>query len=174
MKKLLLMRHAKSSWSDADQKDEERPLNERGRAAAATMAEWLAGRGDIPDIVITSSARRSQETWERMRKVLGTKRTKVIVEDNLYSSGPSAMLKALRKAPKGANTVLMIGHQPVVSSFARKLANSTTKSSCARAYKKFPTAAIAVFEPNSDTWAEIDFADADFKRFACPKELVDA
>ena len=128
----------------------------------------------MPDVVITSSAARSRETWKRMQKILGAPNIPVVIEDKLYSSGPSAMLEALHRAPDKAKTVLMIGHQPVVSSFARKLANGSTPSSCMRAYKKFPTGAIAVIEPHAKNWQKVRFGDADFKRFACPKELVDA
>lgn len=174
MKRLLLMRHAKSSWEDPDMPDEERPLNERGRAAAQTMAKWLDGRGDVPDVVITSSAARSKETWERIKAALGVKNAEVIVQDSLYSSGPSAMLKALGRVPDKAERVLMIGHQPVVSSFARKLANGHTPSACARAYKKFPTGAIAVIDLPAEHWDDVEFGNADFKRFAMPKELADA
>lgn len=171
--KLLLMRHAKSSWEDTDLPDEARPLNARGRAAAAVMASWIKDRGDIPDVVITSSATRSRETWEQIAKALGKTKAKVIVAKNLYSSGPSEMLSTLQDVPKSAKTVLMIGHQPVVSSFARKLANGSTPASCARAYKKFPTGAIAVIEPHAKSWKKTKFGEADFKRFAVPKEVAE-
>ena len=174
MLRLLLMRHAKSSWSDPDLDDHERPLNRRGRASADVMASWLAETGNRPDLVISSDAARALETWDRMKRVLGSQETRLVVADALYSAGPDSMLRALQTTPKGVRKLLMVGHQPVVSSFARKLTRGTASSSCARAFRKFPTAAIAVFELEAKTWAKARYGDADFRSFACPRELVDA
>ena len=148
-------------------------MNGRGRANAELMGEWMVEKGIKPDAVITSSTKRAQETWKRVKKVLGEDAT-TIVADELYSSGPDRMLKALHTAPEEARTVLMIGHQPVMSSFARKLANGSTPSSCARAYKKFPTAAVAVIAPKAEKWDDVSFGNADFKKFVCPKEMADS
>ena len=173
MLKLLLMRHAKSSWKDPDLDDQERPLNGRGRENADAMGKWMAKRGIAPDVVITSSTVRSQETWRRVKDALGQD-APTIIADELYSSGPDRMLRTLHDAPKGAKTVLMIGHQPAISSFARKLANGSTPSSCKRAYKKFPTAAVAVIAPKAKKWKDVSFGDADFEKFSVPKEVKDA
>lgn len=174
MKSLLLMRHAKSSWSDPDLADSMRPLNDRGRENAVMMATMLAEWDLIPDLVFSSHARRCQETWEKISAALDATKVPVFIEDNLYLSGPDTMLSVLRDAPEDAGTVLMIGHQPVMSSFARMLSNGSTSSACARAFKRFPTAAVAVFEPHADTWGDVGFGRNIFKRFACPKELVNA
>ena len=174
MRRLLIMRHAKSSWSDPDLEDSMRPLNERGRENAKAMAKLLLQWQTIPELVITSHARRCQETWDRMKAIVGASEAPVFVEDDLYSSGPDAMLRALKEAPDNAKTVLMIGHQPVMSSFARMLSNGTTKSGCARAFKRYPTGAIGLFEPKSDSWSGVSFGQNTFSRFACPRELVDA
>ncbi|MBL4558811.1 MAG: histidine phosphatase family protein [Rhodobacteraceae bacterium] len=60
------MRHAKSDWGDPTRADHDRPLNRRGRRAAPLIGRWLAAQGAIPDAVLTSSARRTRETWDRM------------------------------------------------------------------------------------------------------------
>ena len=66
MRTLLLLRHAKSSWKDPTVHDHDRPLNRRGRQAARTMGEFMKARGLVPDLILTSSAVRAQETVQRV------------------------------------------------------------------------------------------------------------
>ena len=62
-KRLILTRHAKSSWDDPAMADHDRPLNDRGKAAAADLGAWLASRGYIPGEVLCSDAQRTRSTW---------------------------------------------------------------------------------------------------------------
>lgn len=171
MKRLVLVRHAKSSWSDPALEDFDRPLNERGRMSAPVTGAWLAEKGMRPDFVAMSPARRCVETWERISAQIGATAVPQ-PERRLYMADPDTMLSVLRKAPRTADTVVMVGHQPGISSFARKLANGTVPASCARAFKKFPTAAAAVIAFETDDWGEADFGCGEFRSFAAPKELV--
>lgn len=168
----MLMRHAKSSWSDPDLKDQERPLNARGRKAARVMGAWMKEKSVVPDLVLMSNARRSQETWERVSKTLDADIPAQVV-DQIYMAGPEEMLSAVRGTPDDAKTVLVIGHQPGLSAFARKLANGNTRSGCKRAYRKFPTGAVAEIKTGRESWKDVTFGDADFTRFVCPRELTD-
>ncbi|MEO1001335.1 MAG: histidine phosphatase family protein [Pseudomonadota bacterium] len=171
MKRIVLLRHAKSSWSDPEMEDIERPLNQRGRLTAPMMGAWIAEQRLDPDYVILSPARRSKETWDRMARVM-EKAPKPQVEKSLYMADPETMLKILQAAPKDADTVLLVGHQPGLSSFARKLANGTVPGGPKRAFTKFPTGAAAVIEIDAEDWTETEFGEGEFRAFACPKELV--
>lgn len=172
MKRLILLRHAKSSWSDPDLDDHDRPLNQRGRLAAPLMGAWLAERDLTPDHVICSSSARTIETWRRARALLNGEAPDPTISAKLYHADPAAMLKLLRAAPDEAETVMMIGHQPGLGAFARKLANGATPAGCARAFTKFPTAACAVLESEAESWADAAFGEARFSAFAIPRELV--
>ena len=91
MKTVILLRHAKSSWTDPALADHDRPLNDRGRGAAPAMGEWLARRDLVPDLVVCSSAVRARETVERMASAVpGMPRA--VIEPRLYHAEPAAML----------------------------------------------------------------------------------
>ena len=115
-KRLILTRHAKSSWDDPNMADHDRPLNERGKTAAADLGGWLASRGYIPEEVLCSDALRTRKTWSGIAPALpGTPILEL--KPALYHAGPDVMLAVLRHAK--ADTVMMIGHNPGIT--ARQL-----------------------------------------------------
>ena len=136
---LLLMRHAKSSWETEGLDDHERPLNHRGRAAAPRMAEILVESDLVPQLILVSSATRTQETVERMLPILGSVEVKVIPE--LYHAMPMTILKVLDQYGKNVDPLLIVGHNPGLE---------TTVSNVAGNIVPFPTAALAhvVLRPN--------------------------
>ncbi|WP_316013553.1 SixA phosphatase family protein [Roseobacter sp. HKCCA0434] len=169
MKRILVIRHAKSSWSDPDQPDIERPLNQRGRLSAPLMAAQILEWDVVPDAVWVSPSRRTQETWERMRPVLGAGKAKV--HDAIYMGDPAALRDVLRET-KGAETVAIVGHQPGVSALVRKLSDGKIGTSCARAFSSYPTAAVSLLQADIADWADLDWKSCDFRQFAVPKDLV--
>lgn len=171
MRRLILLRHAKSSWSDPELDDHDRPLNARGRRAAPMMGGWMREQGLAPDHVTMSDSARTQETWALASAAFDAP-PEPVVTPLLYHADPATMLDALRAAPAGARTVLMIGHQPGVSGFARKLCGGEAPAQCARAFQHYPTAAAAVFEFDAAAWSDVDWGAARFTAFACPRELV--
>jgi phosphohistidine phosphatase len=171
MRHLILFRHAKSCWTDPDLDDHDRPLTRRGRLAAPLMGAWLSDEGLSPDHVICSSSARTRETWERARIALPGAPEPEIAPP-LYHADPRTMLDLLRAAPDAARVVAMVGHQPGVGVFARKMANGQTPAGCARAFQKFPTAACAVLDIAEDAWSKAAFGQARFSRFAAPRELI--
>ncbi len=171
MRRLILLRHAKSTWSDPTLSDHDRPLNQRGRLAAPLMGAFMTDEGLIPDRVVLSSSARTKETWERAKQAFPVQPDKEVRED-LYLADPHTLLEVARALPDAVGDVLMIAHNPGIASFARKLANGQTKASCARAFQHFPTAAVAVLEADIESWRDLAFSACDFTRFAMPKELV--
>lgn len=171
MKRLILFRHAKSSWADEALDDHDRPLNERGRLAAPLMGAWLARKGFVPDHVLCSSSARTRETWEGARGAFAVG-PEPAIEPRLYHADPATMLGLLRGAPGAAQCVAMIGHQPGIGAFARKLAGPDVPASCARAFAKFPTAACAVMDFDAESWEAVGFGTGRFHSFATPRELV--
>jgi phosphohistidine phosphatase len=170
MRRLILFRHAKSSWADETLSDHDRPLNPRGRKAAPKMGAWLAAQGHAPDLVLMSDSARTRETWALAAPEL-TNAAEVAVEPDLYHASPAAMLRRLHEAPDSARCVAMVGHMPGIGSFTRKLARSETPAACARAYKHFPTAAVAILDFDCARWADVAYGSGKFWCFACPREL---
>ncbi|HKK35134.1 MAG TPA: histidine phosphatase family protein [Paracoccaceae bacterium] len=166
MRRLVLMRHAKSSWDDPALSDRARPLNRRGRLAAALMGALLREDDLVPDAALLSPALRVQETWAQ----LGLDAPAETAEA-LYMADPETQLAALRAAPDAARTLLMLGHEPGTTAFLRKLSDGTEPAGCRRAWGKVPTAALAVVELDVD-WADAAFGAGRFRRFVAPKDLV--
>lgn len=173
MKKLILLRHAKSSWDSPSLDDHDRPLNGRGREAAPVIGSWLAYRKHIPDTVLSSSAVRTLETVQCLRETM-PKLPEPVIERGLYHAAPCDMRDRLNALPRSARTVMLVGHQPGLSGLARKLADGQENRRCRRAYEHFPTAAAAVLELDIDDWADLTFASARFIDFAKPRELMNA
>ena len=172
MKKVILLRHAKSSWSDPRVDDHDRPLNKRGKASAPVIAQWLAHRRHLPDTVLCSSAKRTRQTVKRMKTILPDLPDPKI-EETLYHAPPDDMRNRLNSLPKDCDTVMVVGHQPGLGALARKLAEENVRRRCARAFEHFPTGAAAVLEFDIDEWAELDYHKAKFVDFAVPRELTD-
>ncbi|MEM9062937.1 MAG: histidine phosphatase family protein [Pseudomonadota bacterium] len=173
MKKLILLRHAKSSWKDAQLSDHDRPLNNRGRLASPVIADWLADLDHIPDHVFCSTSVRTRETYGLMHSAVD-RLPPAEFEARLYHAAPDTMLDLIRTAPESSRTVMLIGHQPGLSAMARILCRERASRRCERAFEHFPTAAAAVLEFDADRWADVDYAMARFVDFAVPRELMDA
>lgn len=170
MRRLILMRHAKSGWDDPDLPDHDRPLSPRGRLAAVLMGAWLADQGLIPDHALVSSSLRTVESWNLLRRGGGFEAPATLAPA-LYLAEPEAALAVLRAAPADADTLLMLGHEPGTTAFLRRLSDGAETAGPRRAYEKFPTGAAAVLDLDAP-WAQAAFGAARFTRFACPKDLV--
>lgn len=141
MPTLLLLRHAKSAWDDPDLADHERPLNARGRRAAPAMGRRVRAEGLAPDLVLCSSARRAQETWELAGREVAV-RPKVLVERGLYLCGADVLLARLRKLGV-ENCVLLVAHNPDLHELAGALAGSGPPEALRALRTKLPTGGLA-------------------------------
>lgn len=165
-KRLILTRHAKSAWDDPTMADHDRPLNDRGRAAAADLGAWLASRGYVPGEVLCSDAVRTRETWEGIADALPGAPA-LVLKPSLYHAGPDVMLAVLRHA--SADTVLMIGHNPGIAEFAsRILARTPVNPEVLR----YPTGATLVASFEIDSWADVDWHQGAQRDFIVPRELA--
>ncbi|HMO07660.1 MAG TPA: histidine phosphatase family protein [Paracoccaceae bacterium] len=166
MKRLILTRHAKSSWDDPLTPDHDRPLNERGKAAAADLGQWLASRGHVPGEVLCSDSLRTRKTWSGIAPALpGTPILEL--KPALYHAGPDVMLAVLRHAT--ADCVMMIGHNPGIAEFARRI---VLRAPLHEAFAKYPTGATLVADFGVDSWGEVAFGTGAAVDFIVPRELV--
>ena len=149
--------------------DHDRPLNKRGRAAADAMGEWLAAEGLVPDEVLLSSAARTVETFLRASKFWGNPPV-AIGDRDLYMAWPARIITLLQAVDQDAETVLLLNHEPTVSALAEVLAQAPIDPAQSRAFRHFPTAAVAVME-TEQAWAEVGPQSMRFARFQVPKEL---
>jgi len=163
----MLLRHAKSAWPDGVD-DHERPLSERGRAAALMMGRYMAEHGLLPDLAIVSTARRAQETWALVASALGRDST-LRDEARIYEARSEAILEVIRETAAGVRTLLMIGHNPGFQDLAANLIGEGEKSELARIRQKFPTAGLAVVEFDIAGWEKAGAGVGRLKRFVTPK-----
>lgn len=166
--RLILTRHAKSAWDDPRMDDHDRSLNDRGRASADAIGDWLAGQGLTPDTALVSSAARTRETWERIAARLPDA-PDAAHRDDLYLADPSRMLTVLRRAT--GQTVMMVTHNPGTASLARALAIAPPQD---RRFWQYPTAATTVYHFDLDTWAEVAHTTGRITDFVVPRDLIAA
>ena len=142
--RLIVMRHAKSSWSDPSFDDHDRPLNKRGRKDAPRIAQELHRRGWIPDRIRVSSSKRTLETLELMKTIIPN--SIINVEPNLYHSNISTLLEAVAQIEEG-KTTMILSHNPGSEILVHQLSNRL---------EVMPTAAAALFEKQQDDWILVD------------------
>jgi phosphohistidine phosphatase len=165
MRRLILMRHAKSSWDEPTLKDHLRPLNDRGRRSATLVGEWLRDHGPPPDHALVSDAVRARQTWDGAAAIIGAAPAQAVAD--LYAAGPDTMLRVLRQAPD-VPTVLMIGHQPGIGAFGRALLRDPPED---KRFAKYPTAATSVIAFDVPAWSEVDWQRGVLEAFVVPREL---
>lgn len=164
--RLLLIRHAKSSWDDPALPDRERPLTKRGRKAAERVAAHLRRAGHRPDLVLCSPSRRTRETLELLK--LGG--ADAVVDDGLYGANDDDLLARLRELPEDAGTVAVIGHNPGMQDLAIELVGSDAAAGAVRLRERFPTAAMAVFDVEG-RWRDLAPSRVRLASFVVPKDL---
>lgn len=111
MKTLLLLRHAKSSWKDDAITDHQRPLNERGKQEAVQAGEWLLQAQLLPDMIVSSDAKRARRTVERVSDAVGYGGQTLLTRE-LYLASPGTYLQVLARFPEHVGQVLVVGHNP--------------------------------------------------------------
>jgi phosphohistidine phosphatase len=121
--RLLLMRHAKSAW-EADTDDHGRPLNRRGTGAARTMGHLLTAIGEVPDLVVTSSAVRAHTT-ALLAAEAGGWEANVHVESDLYLPDVDTVLDVVGRVGRGVGRVMLVGHEPAWGAVVARLTGGT-------------------------------------------------
>ena len=162
MKRVILMRHAKSDWSSGGA-DHDRPLNARGRDGACALGEWLRDTDILPDEVLCSSAERAGETMLRLRLPEGIPTT---FTKDLYLATHHQILNVLHRA-KG-DTILMVGHNPGMSIIASEIVKARPDHP---KFDAFPTGATLVAEFDITDWADAGWGKANARHFTVPRDL---
>lgn len=169
MRRLMLLRHAKSDWSTG-QRDIDRPLNARGREAAPRMGAYMARHDLVPALIVGSTATRVRETLDLL--VPAFKKTPKIVHDaRIYESEVDTLLGLLKGTARSVHSVLLAGHNPSIGELAAMLAASGDADARQRMFEKFPTAGLAVIDFAFDDWAKLHPKSGRLDRFVTPRML---
>jgi phosphohistidine phosphatase len=170
MHRLHLLRHAKSS-RDETAEDRDRPLSRRGCEAARLVGETLPAALGSVDLVLCSSARRTEETAELVLAGCATP-PRILFEDELYLAGHAVLLRRLSRLDEADGTVLVIGHNPGLHELALALAEADSPAYRALAGGKFPTTARASFAIDC-AWSALDRSRHSLVDYVTVKSLDD-
>ncbi len=163
--RLILIRHAKSSWNDPAADDHARVLNDRGRASATAVASWLAEKGHMPQQVLCSDAVRTHATLALILPVWP--KAQVSYRHDLYHASPDRMLMVLHRAT--APVVALIGHNPGAAMLACGL---VAKRPAHPRFGDFPTCAVAVIDFDCTEWQAAQPGQGHAVDFVVPRDLI--
>ncbi|MFT5523713.1 MAG: phosphohistidine phosphatase, partial [Pirellulaceae bacterium] len=146
MKTLLVLRHAKSSWTTPGQSDHERPLNQRGLAAAPRMGQLLVEQQIVPESILCSTAQRAVQTGDLVADACDF-RGKLVHESQLYLAPPSVYIEQLQQVNNEIQLIMVIGHNPGLEDLVGFL--------CDEPNFAMPTAALAELHLDISEWRKL-------------------
>ncbi len=170
MRRLLLLRHAKSEWPDGFD-DAMRPLSERGRRDAPEMGKAILRAGIVPDLALVSAAIRTRQTWDLVAPRLG-RAVPMREESGLYGASEKTLLDFARQAPDDVETLLLCAHNPGLERLARSFAKSGDADAIRRIERKYPTCGLAVIELATGSWKDAAPPAGRLELFLTPATLA--
>jgi phosphohistidine phosphatase len=147
LKRLVLIRHAKSSWDDPSLEDRERPLNKRGKKDAREMGKRLADGGLRPDVMISSPAARAVVTAKKIAEALGYPKKNLLIEPILYGAGCEEWMEVINRLATDCYVAVLFGHNPAMTALVRHLAGCSLDN--------LPTCGVADFLYAVSSWKKI-------------------
>lgn len=163
MKKLFIIRHAKSSWDHPHLRDIDRPLNTRGFKDAPRMAQLFKKEVGSIDTLISSPALRAFTTSKEFAKELGIPDNSIIVEEKIYGASINGILDLINGLNDGWSSVCIFGHNPTFTYLAEELADVNIGN--------LPTCGIVGIEFNVSEWAAVSFGSGEQFLYEYPKKL---
>jgi phosphohistidine phosphatase len=173
MRRLLLLRHAKTERPVFGGDDRDRKLTARGHNDAPKIAAYMARHALIPDRAIVSPARRTRETWDLVATGLRPA-PRVIYDERLYDATPQAILEIIKECGRNVTSLLVIGHNPGLHETATLLVATGEADVRQRLNEKFPTSALAVIDFALDDWSRLHAQAGRLDHFVSPKLLTPA
>lgn len=174
MRRLMLLRHAKTETDAPSGRDQDRRLDDRGRTDAAEIGGWIARHPPFPDSVLLSPAVRAKQTWEiasdAMNGLVPRPRVEELAE--LYGAEPAQLLQIIRMASAtDPRRLMLVGHNPGMHELALTLAGSGDAGGRKALADNMPTAGLAIFDFDIQDWNEVAFRRGQLKLFVSPKLL---
>jgi phosphohistidine phosphatase len=170
MRRLILLRHAKSDWTSAGMRDHARPLAVRGRDAAPRIGTYMTHHGLLPDLVLCSTAVRAQQTLDLIAAHFPEK-VPISYDERIYEVGAEDILTVIKQTKADVHTLLVVGHNPGLRDLAELMIASGDVDARARVLDKFPTAGLAVIDFPLDDWRKLHPKAGRLDRFVTPRTL---
>lgn len=170
MKRLTLLRHAKSSWDDPVARDFDRPLNAKGHRAGRTVGQEMRRLELSFDAVVASPAARVVETLEEVAQGFGTALT-AHFDQRIYLASLDALLDVVHGTDDSIGSLLLVGHSPGLERLALHLAGVKDKPLCRSVEEKYPTGALIEISLPVDHWRDANHGEGTMTRFVRPRDL---
>jgi phosphohistidine phosphatase len=174
MRRLMLLRHAKTENDAASGRDQDRRLDDRGRIDAAEIGGWIGRHPPFPDSVLVSPAIRAHQTWEiaweAMKGLVPQPQVELLPE--LYGADPAQLLQIIHAASTpNPQRLMVVGHNPGMHELALALAGSGDARGRQALADNLPTSGLAVFDFAVDDWRRVGFRGGQLVLFVSPKSL---
>jgi len=165
MKTWVIVRQAKSSWSDPKLEDIDRPLNKRGYRDAPFMASLLHGKGFVPDAIISSPAKRALTTAYFFAEEWGIDSEFVQVEDSIYEAYPEELIELAHQFDDSWNTVFTFGHNPTITDLVNRYTSDHISN--------VPTCGVIVIKSKAEKWSTLSSRNSKLEDYFFPKQYFD-
>jgi len=170
MRRLMLLRHAKTERAEPGQRDHDRKLLKRGRADAPVIGAYMAHHGLIPDLALVSPATRAQETWALIAPAFD-KAPRMVSDERIYNAGPEKLMAVIGETRK-AHSVVVVGHNPGLHELAMLLIASGDVEMREQLNEKLPTSGLVVIALPFDDWALLHPHAGRLERLVTPRLIA--
>jgi phosphohistidine phosphatase len=159
MKKLFMLRHAKSSWDNHDLADFDRPLNAEGLEAAPFMGNFFYEKQVQPDVIISSPAKRAKQTAILVRESAQFD-SKIQYEEKVYEASPLTLVQIISALDDKHESLLLVGHNPGFEGLIKLLTGEALD---------LPTAGFVTINLQINSWSETTAGSGKLELFTSPK-----
>jgi phosphohistidine phosphatase len=170
MRRLLLLRHAKTERAEPGERDRDRRLTARGRADAPVIGAYMVRHRLGPNVALVSPVKRAEETWALVADAF-KKSPRVVREERIYNAGAATLMELIR-AVRDATTLLVVGHNPGLHDLAVQLIASGDVDARERVKEKLPTCGLVVVEFPLDAWSQLHANTGRLERFISPRLIA--
>jgi phosphohistidine phosphatase len=172
MRRLMLLRHAKTERAEPGKRDRDRKLMKRGRADAPVIGAYMAHHGLVPDLALVSPATRAQETWALVAGAFA-QAPRMVTDDRIYNANAEKLIGIIGETRK-AHALVVVGHNPSLHDLAMQLIASRDVEARERINKKLPTSGLVVIDLPIDDWALVHPHAGRLERFVTPRLIAGA
>jgi len=172
MRRLLLLRHAKTERAEPGGRDRDRRLTKRGRSDASAIGAHMAHHCLLPDLVLVSPAARTQETWALLAPAFA-KTPRAVPDERIYNASPERLVGVIEETG-GTRSLMVIGHNPSLHDVALHLIAAGDVAARERLTEKLPTSGLVVVDFSIDAWSRLHPRSGRLERFVTPRLIAAA
>lgn len=170
MRRLLLLRHAKTERPEPGTRDRDRKLTKRGRNDAPVVGAYMARHGLVPDLALVSPVTRAEQTWTLVAAAFA-KAPRLVKDERIYNASAEKLLGIIRET-RDAHVLLVIGHNPGLHDLAVRLIASGEVEARERVTEKLPTSGLVVIDLPIDDWSRLHPNAGRLERFVSPRLIA--